>query len=396
MLFKLLNRLSFISDKIFSFSFLLKLISLNKMWLLGRITKYPPEVLKLEAAVAKFSLQHFGLSFCNGTSGIRAGLFASGVSPGATVIMSGMSFQSTVMSALHCGYNIKFCDVKDNLSMDLSSIVVDKNDRILVVSSLFGFPQEMKEVMEFADYHNLFVLEDCSHAHGASYKGKPIGSFGDVAVFSLQGDKAVAGGEAGIAVTSEKNVYDRMRLFMHFGRDLADVEPSLYGNSDVFRKVAFGQKGRMHPFAAALANVDVRTLAKRNQRYRSNIEILKIIVNRSKALTVIEQIQDTELGGFHFGIPIIVDTNYCSVDSVIKSNGSFFLQYPYAHYETHLCFRDSDAFQQLLWTGKASHEDFPELDNLKSLRERLVFLKFDVVQRLSRYSRDLEKAIDAL
>jgi dTDP-4-amino-4,6-dideoxygalactose transaminase len=366
------------------------------MWFLGRTTKYPGEVLRLEATAARLFAQTYGVSFCNGTSGVRAGLFASGVAPGSTVIMSTMSFQSTVMSALHCGYNIKFCDVKDNLALDFSSIVVDKEDKILVVSSLFGFPQEMREVMQFADKHKLFVLEDCSHAHGASYDSKPIGSFGDVAVFSLQGDKAVAGGEAGIAVTSDKRIYDRMRLFMHMGRDLGDVDPALYGNLNVFKRVGFGQKGRMHPFAAALASVDMRTLSKRNKRYRSNIGIVRRIVNRSKGLRVVEQVQDSDLGGFHYGIPIIVDTSHYSVDLLIENSGSIFLRYPYAHYESYPCFRDSSAFRDLIWTGNASPERLSEMQNIKRLRQSLVFLNFDVFRRLSYYSRDLEKAVDAL
>ena len=83
---------------------------------------------------------------------------------------------------------------------------------------MWGNPAPLDRFAVIARRHGVALIEDCSHAQGATYRGRPVGGWGDVGCFSLQGAKAVSGGEAGIAVTDDPTLYDRMLLLGHYGR----------------------------------------------------------------------------------------------------------------------------------------------------------------------------------
>src|SRR2546430_676688 len=90
--------------------------------------------------------------------------------------------------------------------------------RAICVVHMWGNPAPMDRLADIARRHGVALIEDCSHAHGASYRGRPVGSWGDIGCFSLQGVKAVSGGEAGIAVTNDPLLFDRMLVLGHYRR----------------------------------------------------------------------------------------------------------------------------------------------------------------------------------
>ena len=138
-----------------------------------------------------------------------------------------------------------------NIDPAVIEAAITPRTRAIVVVHLNGHPCDMARIMEIARRHGLKVVEDCSHAHGALCGNLPVGRFGDVAVFSLQGSKLTAAGQGGILLTADREIFERAVLLGHFRmRAFEDV------TSDAYRPFAgtgYGLNYRMHPLAAALA-----------------------------------------------------------------------------------------------------------------------------------------------
>ena len=142
----------------------------------------------------------------SGTAALHSAYFACGVRPGDEVIVPSYTFFASAAPMLPLGGRPIFCEIDPaTLTADPADIerrITDKTRAICVVH-VWGNPARMDAICEIAKRHNLRLIEDCSHAHGATYLGRPVGSWGDIGCFSLQGQKPVSGGEAGIAVTSD-------------------------------------------------------------------------------------------------------------------------------------------------------------------------------------------------
>jgi perosamine synthetase len=194
------------------------------------------------------------LATSSGTAALHSAFFALGLGPGDEVLAPAYTFFATVMPLFVVNAVPVLVDV-DPLTgnVDLAKIEseITPRTRAIVVVHLWGNPVDMDAVMRIASDRGLKVVEDCSHAHGASCNGKPAGSFGDVAVFSLQGKKAVSAGQGGILCTDSREIFERAVLLGHFNvRAMQDV------TSDTYRRYTYTGMGlnyRIHPFAAAMA-----------------------------------------------------------------------------------------------------------------------------------------------
>ncbi len=126
---------------------------------------------------------------------------------------------------------------------------------------MWGIPCQMDEIVKICKKNNLILLEDCSHAHGARYKGKLVGTFGDIAAWSLQGPKNVSGGEGGILLTDNEEFYYRALLLGHYNKRCKQEIPK----NHPFYKYAttgMGLKYRAHPLAVAIAYYVFKKLEK--------------------------------------------------------------------------------------------------------------------------------------
>ena len=161
----------------------------------------------------------------------------------------------------------------------------------------------MDEVVKIAKEHNLKLIEDCSHAHGALYDKKKIGSFGDISCFSLQGGKPVAAGEGGIALTDHHEYFLRMSIYGHFNRHQESLNIS--DELKKFSKTGISKKLRAHPLGISLATVDFNNLNILNNYKEKNYQkIDKIILNYKKIKTM-KVNHKAERGGYFGGYPII-------------------------------------------------------------------------------------------
>lgn len=207
----------------------------------------------------------YGLCFCNGTTAIQSALFAVGVGSGDEVIVPSFTFWATVGPVLANNARPVFADVDiDSQTItaeEIKKVITPKTKAIIVVHT-WGNPCEMDPIMALAKEHNIKVIEDCSHAHGAEYHGKKVGSIGDIGCFSLQGTKVLAAGEGGIMVTNNKEYYERSCTLGHYERigSFDDASPyKKYGGTGL------GYKHRAHPIGIAIANAGLDVLDERNE-----------------------------------------------------------------------------------------------------------------------------------
>ncbi len=227
-----------------------------------------PVIEKLEDDFKKLTGRKFALTHNNGTSAILAGLHALGISPLDEVIVPSATWWSSVMPILHCGGIPVFTELENEcLGLDPEDIErkITVKTKAIVVVHLFGMPSKIDEIKAIADKHGLKILEDASHSHGAMYKGKPIGSFGDVSIFSMQGNKLVPSGEGGVLLCDSQELYESAIRLGHYERLIGLDSENRY-----FAATGFGFKFRMAPMSAALARTQLQHLEERNKKRNKN------------------------------------------------------------------------------------------------------------------------------
>jgi len=284
-----------------------KIIKLNIAFLKNETSGYPQIVSKFEKNFAKFIGMEYGISFCNGTSSIEAALYALNFSANDEILVTSSNFHASIGPIKNLNYNPVFIDIdKNTLTIDLVDLknkITNKTKGLIIVHP-WGYPCNMEEVCKIVKVNNLRLIEDCSHAHGATYDNKKIGSFSDISCFSLQGAKSVKAGEGGIALTNNKKLFLRMSAYGHFNRHEADLSQD--NELKEFSKTGISKKLRAHPIGIALANVDLENLNALN-KYKNEIynKIDKIIMNYNSIDTMKLNIKGIR-GGFFGGYPIIL------------------------------------------------------------------------------------------
>ncbi len=229
----------------------------------------------------KFS-QYFGTKYAvcesSGTCAIQAGLYAVGVGAGDEVIVPSYTFWASVGPVVACNAIPVFAEV-DADSFTLSAKTVEAcitpRTKAIIVVHVWGTPCDMDPILALAKKHNIKVVEDCSHAHGATYKGKKAGSLGDVGCFSMQGSKILAAGEGGVLVTDNKEYFERALALGHYNRLGALDDDSEYKK---YAHTGFGFKHRAHPLGIAIADAALDELDKDNRTRNANALYLEKLI----------------------------------------------------------------------------------------------------------------------
>ena len=214
---------------------------------------------------ATFCEAKHSLGVANGTDALWAALYAVGVKPGDEVITVSSTFMATVEAITHCGARPVFVDVDERTyTMDPSLIeaAISKKTRAIVPVHLFGQPADMDPILAIARTHGLAVVEDACQAHGARYKGRPIGTLGDAGCFSFYPGKNLgAFGEAGGVITNRDDVADYIRLF----RD--------HGQRKKYDHVLDGWNARMDGLQAVVLSIKLKHLARGNELRRQHAAV---------------------------------------------------------------------------------------------------------------------------
>src|SRR2546428_11830688 len=180
-----------------------------------------PQSKAFEQEFATYSGCDYGLGCSSGTDALMLALRACEIGPGHEVITVSNTFIATVEAIALVGATPVFVDIDpETYTLDWTQLerVLTPRTRAIIPVHLYGHPVEMQPVLEFAREHGLRVIEDASQAHGATYQGQRVGSFGDIGCFSLYYSKNLgAYGEAGICVTNDAALADSLRILRDHG-----------------------------------------------------------------------------------------------------------------------------------------------------------------------------------
>ncbi|MBI5723930.1 MAG: DegT/DnrJ/EryC1/StrS family aminotransferase [Planctomycetes bacterium] len=159
----------------------------------------------------KFGVRH-ALAVSNGTGALHSTMLAIGAGPGREVICPGMGFMATSMAVALAGATPVFCDVDESLQIDPSKIEALITPRTIAVipTHHWGVVCDMDPVMAVARKHGIKVIEDCAQSPGATYRGRFVGTIGDIGCFSISSYKIIGGGEGGMVITNDDRLFDRI------------------------------------------------------------------------------------------------------------------------------------------------------------------------------------------
>jgi dTDP-4-amino-4,6-dideoxygalactose transaminase len=234
----------------------------------------------------------YGIALANGTVALEAALHALGLAAGDEVVVTPRSFIASVSCTVLRGLRPVFADV-DPVSQNITAASIREcltpRTKAIIAVHLAGWPCEMDPILALARERGLRVIEDCAQAHGATYRGCPVGSFGDVAAFSFCQDKIMTtGGEGGMLVTNQPELWARAWAFKDHGKSYERVHAD--GHAPGFRWLhdSFGTNLRMSEVQAAIGRLQLRKLPQWLGRRRRHAAALTAGFRGIPALRVTE------------------------------------------------------------------------------------------------------------
>ncbi len=177
--------------------------------------RFKRKVITLEREFAR----KIGVDYCvavnGGTGALMASLVALGVGPGVEVLVSGYTFVASISAIIAVGGIPVLTEIDESLNMDPIDVEkkITERTKVIMPVHMLGYPCDMNKIMEIANRHKLFALEDSCQALGASYRGKKLGSIGHIGAFSLNINKTISSGDGGLITTNEKELYERAFSF---------------------------------------------------------------------------------------------------------------------------------------------------------------------------------------
>ncbi|HEY3374393.1 MAG TPA: DegT/DnrJ/EryC1/StrS aminotransferase family protein [Candidatus Aquicultor sp.] len=231
-----------------------------------------------EQEFASYTSCKYAIALANGTVALELALYALGIGPGDEVIVTPRTFIASASAAVMRGATPVMADVdrdSQNITADTIEKVITEKTRAIIAVHLAGWPCDMDPIVSLAKKHDIYVIEDCAQAHGATYKGRPVGSFGDVAAFSFCQDKIMStGGEGGMLTTNNEDIWRKAWEYKDHGKcyDAAYNREHPTG----FRWVheSFGTNWRLTEMQSAIGRVILRKLPEWVEARRCNATIL--------------------------------------------------------------------------------------------------------------------------
>lgn len=248
-----------------------ELNSINSLFEDANISTHPV-IRDLENAYSERIGLKFALAHNNGTSALMAAFWALDLKPGDQILVPTATFWASALPMMWHGLVPVFCESEETeLGLDLEDVRDKWNPQVkaIVIVPLWGIPGNYSAILEFAKEKQLLVVEDASHAHGAMFQNKPVGSFGDISVFSLQGDKLAPAGEGGILLTNNIEYYHRAILLGDITRIIELETPDRR-----FAATSFGIKTRIASVSAAIGLCSLQKLDERNAIRKANMQRL--------------------------------------------------------------------------------------------------------------------------
>lgn len=218
------------------------------------------------------------IAVANGTVALELALEALGIGPGDEVITTPRTFIASASAAVRLGARVRFADVdpdSQNITAETIKQALSPRTKAIVAVHLAGWPCDMDPIMELAAEHGFFVVEDCAQAHGAVYKGRPVGGIGHAGAFSFCQDKIIStGGEGGMITTNDASLWAKIWSLKDHGKDFETTRMPSDGTTFRWLHGSFGSNQRMTEMQAAIGRIQLRKLPAWNEQRRRNARVL--------------------------------------------------------------------------------------------------------------------------
>lgn len=251
---------------------------------------------KFEREFSDFAQVDYAVAVANGTVALDLALHALGIGDGDEVIVTSRTFIASVSSIVNSGACPVFADVdieSQNITRDTISAVLSPQTKAIICVHLAGWPCDMDSIMELAKQSGLFIIEDCAQAHGAQYKGKSVGSIGDIGCWSFCQDKIMStGGEGGMVTTNSHVLWSKMWSFKDHGKSWEAIYERNHPLGFRWLHESFGTNWRMTEMQSAIGRIQLTRMADWQEKRLSYIKQIWEVASKCNKLRVPERPAD--------------------------------------------------------------------------------------------------------
>ncbi len=233
--------------------------------------KFKQKVVTFEKEFADYCEQKYAVAVNGGTTALLTCLAALGIGLGDEVIVPGYTYIASIAAIVFANATPVLVDITDTLNIDPEDVrkKITPRTKAIIPVHMLGNQAPLDEIMAIAKEHNLYVIEDCCQACGATYKGKKVGTYGDIAAFSLNLQKTITTGDGGVVVTSDFDLYERSFGFHDQGH-----KPNRL-NLEIGKRCFVGLNLRVNELTGAVALAQTRKLPAIIDTLRRNKKRLK-------------------------------------------------------------------------------------------------------------------------
>ena len=229
---------------------------------------------EFEREFAAFAGTEYAIAVANGTLALDLALQGLGIGVGDEVVVTPRTFLASATSVINAGATPVFADVDpdtQNITPETVAAVITPKTKAVVCVHLAGWPCDMDGFMALAEEHNLFVIEDCAQAHGATYKDKPVGGLGHVGCWSFCQDKIMStGGEGGMVTCNDRELWSRMWSFKDHGKSWDAVYEREHPPGFRWLHESVGTNWRLTEMQSAIGLIQLQRMAEWTQARQAN------------------------------------------------------------------------------------------------------------------------------
>lgn len=251
-----------------------------------------------EREFAAFAGTEYAIALANGSVALDAVWQALNLQPGDEVVVTPRTFIASAASIALAGGTPVFADVdrhSQNITAATIEPVLTPRTKAIVCVHLAGWPSDMEPIMHLAHKHGLYVVEDCAQAHGATYKGRPVGSIGDVGCWSFCQDKIMTtGGEGGMVTTNNRQLWSKIWSYKDHGKSWQAVYERKHAPGFRWLHESFGTNYRMTEMQAAIGRIQLQRMPQWHAARKRNAEAILATARTLPGLRVPEIPADIE------------------------------------------------------------------------------------------------------
>ena len=229
----------------------------------------PMKVATFEKEFARRMQTRYALAVTSGSAALTTAVAACGIGPGDEVILPAWTWHSCFEAIVLAGALPVFAEIDESFNIDPNDIEskITPQTKLIMAVHLQGAPADMDRILEVAKRHQIRVLEDCAQSVGASYKGRPVGSLGDIGIYSLQINKTITAGEGGAVATNDPLLFERASRYHDLG-SLRPLHEKVVGGAKV--DMFAGGQFRMNEFTGGVLLAQLRKLDRIVDAVRGN------------------------------------------------------------------------------------------------------------------------------